>query len=49
MPLSGGVDSASTATIVYSMCCLIVQAVAGGEQQVMTRVQRVLPYSAGGG
>ncbi|XP_018022782.1 glutamine-dependent NAD(+) synthetase [Hyalella azteca] len=42
LPLSGGVDSASTATIVYSMCCLIVKAVADGEQQVLDDVRRIV-------
>lgn len=30
LPLSGGVDSSSTACIVYSMCCMIVEAVKKG-------------------
>lgn len=34
LPLSGGVDSSSTATIVYSMCHLVVQAVTNGEEKV---------------
>ena len=34
LPLSGGADSASTATIVFSMCNLVVQAVATGDEQV---------------
>ena len=34
LPLSGGVDSSSTATIVFSMCNMVVQAVtSGGEEQ----------------
>lgn len=42
LPLSGGVDSSSTATIVFSMCHLIVKAVANGEEKVLDDVRRVV-------
>lgn len=42
LPLSGGVDSSSTACIVYSMCVLICQAVRDGNDQVLEDVRRVV-------
>ncbi|MCI4383152.1 hypothetical protein PGIGA_G00023120 [Pangasianodon gigas] len=42
LPLSGGVDSASSSCIVYSMCVLICQAVKDGNDQVLQDVQRVV-------
>ncbi|MPC16384.1 putative glutamine-dependent NAD(+) synthetase [Portunus trituberculatus] len=45
LPLSGGVDSSSTATIVYSMCHLVVQAVANGEEKVLEDVRRIVSQS----
>ncbi|CAB1339604.1 unnamed protein product [Coregonus sp. 'balchen'] len=42
LPLSGGVDSSSTACIVYSMCVLVCQAVRDGNSQVLEDVQRVV-------
>lgn len=30
LPLSGGVDSSATACVVYSMCCMVVDAVKSG-------------------
>uniref|UniRef100_A0A8C8FHR7 Glutamine-dependent NAD(+) synthetase n=1 Tax=Oncorhynchus tshawytscha TaxID=74940 RepID=A0A8C8FHR7_ONCTS len=42
LPLSGGVDSSSTACIVYSMCVLVCQAVRDGNTQVLEDVQRVV-------
>lgn len=42
LPLSGGVDSSSTATIVYSMCNLVVKAVASGEEKVLEDVRRIV-------
>uniref|UniRef100_A0A8C7DT22 Glutamine-dependent NAD(+) synthetase n=1 Tax=Oncorhynchus kisutch TaxID=8019 RepID=A0A8C7DT22_ONCKI len=42
LPLSGGVDSSSTACIVYSMCVLVCQAVRNGNTQVLEDVQRVV-------
>lgn len=41
LPLSGGVDSSSTACIVFSMCTLLCQAVRDGNRQVLGDVQRV--------
>ncbi|XP_041662568.1 glutamine-dependent NAD(+) synthetase [Cheilinus undulatus] len=42
LPLSGGVDSSSTACIVHSMCVLLCQAVADGDMQVLADVRRVI-------
>ncbi|KAJ8250144.1 hypothetical protein COCON_G00220660 [Conger conger] len=42
LPLSGGVDSSSTACIVFSMCHLICEAVQAGNAQVLSDVQRVV-------
>lgn len=46
LPLSGGVDSSSTACIVYSMCVQICQAVKEGNSQVLEDVQRVVSDSS---
>ncbi|XP_055371294.1 glutamine-dependent NAD(+) synthetase [Condylostylus longicornis] len=42
LPLSGGVDSSSSATIVHSMCRLIVAAVDNGDEQVLHDVRKIL-------
>uniref|UniRef100_A0A1A7WZD9 Glutamine-dependent NAD(+) synthetase n=1 Tax=Iconisemion striatum TaxID=60296 RepID=A0A1A7WZD9_9TELE len=42
LPLSGGVDSSSTACIVYCMCVLLCQAVGEGNNQVLEDVRRVV-------
>lgn len=42
LPLSGGVDSSSTATIVHSMCRLVVAAVQSGDSQVLHDVRKIL-------
>uniref|UniRef100_A0A8C9X5I1 Glutamine-dependent NAD(+) synthetase n=1 Tax=Sander lucioperca TaxID=283035 RepID=A0A8C9X5I1_SANLU len=42
LPLSGGVDSSSTACIVHSMCTLLCQAVKDGNGQVLEDVRRVV-------
>nr|XP_057933417.1 glutamine-dependent NAD(+) synthetase isoform X2 [Doryrhamphus excisus] len=42
LPLSGGVDSSSTACIVYSMCVLVCRAVANGNKQVLEDVRRIV-------
>eukprot|EP00095_Tigriopus_kingsejongensis_P002439 snap_masked-scaffold380_size190731-processed-gene-0.11 protein:Tk02439 transcript:snap_masked-scaffold380_size190731-processed-gene-0.11-mRNA-1 annotation:"glutamine-dependent nad(+) synthetase" len=42
LPLSGGVDSSSTATLVFSMCHLVVKAIAHGDEQCLTDVRRVV-------
>ena len=41
VPLSGGVDSCSTAVLVYSMCRLVCQAVQAGNTQVLKDARRV--------
>jgi len=41
LPLSGGVDSSSTAVIVHSMCRLVVEAVSQGSESVLADVRRV--------
>ncbi|KAJ1944719.1 glutamine-dependent NAD(+) synthetase, partial [Kickxella alabastrina] len=40
LPLSGGIDSCSTALIVHSMCRLVVAACARGDPQVLSDVRR---------
>ncbi|KAK3881782.1 hypothetical protein Pcinc_013812 [Petrolisthes cinctipes] len=42
LPLSGGVDSSATATIVYSMCNKVVQSVASGDEKVLEDVRRIV-------
>uniref|UniRef100_A0A3Q1AQ21 Glutamine-dependent NAD(+) synthetase n=1 Tax=Amphiprion ocellaris TaxID=80972 RepID=A0A3Q1AQ21_AMPOC len=42
LPLSGGVDSSSTACIVHSMCVLLCQAVEDGNSSVLEDVRRVV-------
>lgn len=42
LPLSGGVDSSSTAIIVYSMCRLVCEAVQEGDEQVLKDIRRIL-------
>ncbi|XP_070062706.1 glutamine-dependent NAD(+) synthetase isoform X3 [Drosophila virilis] len=42
LPLSGGVDSSSSATIVYSMCQQIVHAVELGDAQVLYDIRKIL-------
>ncbi|OAA66733.1 glutamine-dependent NAD(+) synthetase synthase [Niveomyces insectorum RCEF 264] len=46
LPLSGGIDSCATATIVYSMCRLAVAAAKQGNQQVIADMKRIAAYSA---
>ncbi|KAJ1882829.1 glutamine-dependent NAD(+) synthetase [Coemansia sp. RSA 1722] len=41
LPLSGGIDSCSTALIVFSMCSLVVEACRQGDSQVVSDVRRV--------
>lgn len=45
VPLSGGIDSCATATIVYSMCRLVIAAIKEGNEQVIKDVQRIAAYS----
>ncbi|KAJ0179423.1 hypothetical protein K1T71_005135 [Dendrolimus kikuchii] len=42
LPLSGGVDSSSTACIVFSMCTMVVDAVQRGESQVLYDVRNIV-------
>jgi NAD+ synthase (glutamine-hydrolysing) len=45
IPLSGGLDSCSTATLVYSMCRIVVAALQEGNEQVRKDVERIAgPY-----
>ncbi|KAM4846563.1 glutamine-dependent NAD(+) synthetase isoform 2-T2 [Thomomys bottae] len=39
LPLSGGLDSAASACIVYSMCCQVCQAVTQGNEDVLADVR----------
>ncbi|KAK4984591.1 glutamine-dependent NAD(+) synthetase [Elasticomyces elasticus] len=41
LPLSGGIDSCATATIVHSMCRLVVDAVKQGNEQVIADAKRI--------
>ena len=41
LPLSGGIDSASTAIIVFSMCRLVVEAVKAGNEQVIADLRSI--------
>jgi NAD+ synthase (glutamine-hydrolysing) len=41
VPLSGGIDSCSTATIVFSMCRIVVDTIRNGNAQVEADVQRI--------
>lgn len=42
LPLSGGVDSSASATIVHSMCRMIVSAVQSGDAQVLHDIRKIL-------
>ncbi|GAA5917344.1 hypothetical protein JCM8208_000995 [Rhodotorula glutinis] len=41
VPLSGGIDSCATATIVFSMCRLVAKAAAEGNEQVISDARRI--------
>ena len=41
LPLSGGIDSCATATIVHSMCRLVVKAAVEGNEQVIKDARRI--------
>lgn len=41
VPLSGGIDSCATATIVFSMCRLVIQEIQQGNQAVIADAQRL--------
>jgi NH3-dependent NAD+ synthetase len=42
LPLSGGLDSCSVATIVYSMCRLVAEKVEQGDEQVLSDARRIV-------
>ncbi|RPA75542.1 glutamine-dependent NAD(+) synthetase with GAT domain-containing protein [Ascobolus immersus RN42] len=42
LPLSGGIDSCATATIVHSMCRLVVEAIEDGQMQVEVDCRKVV-------
>lgn len=42
LPLSGGVDSSSSACLVYSMCNLIVESVSKGDAQVLSDIRKIV-------
>ncbi|GAA5888101.1 hypothetical protein JCM5296_005433 [Sporobolomyces johnsonii] len=46
VPLSGGIDSCATATIVYSMCRLVAKAAAEGNEQVIVDARRIAGEAA---
>lgn len=45
VPLSGGIDSCSTAVAVYSMCRLVTDACKSGNDTVIADVKRIAKYS----
>ncbi|KAK4898951.1 glutamine-dependent NAD(+) synthetase [Elasticomyces elasticus] len=47
VPLSGGIDSCATATIVFSMCRLVVQAMQDGNDVVLADAKRLYGDDAG--
>lgn len=47
VPLSGGIDSCATATIVYSMCRLVVKALEEGNETVIKDVKRIAVFGGG--
>lgn len=47
VPLSGGIDSCATATIVFSMCRLVIEACGAGNEQVIADVKRLAKYTEG--
>ncbi|MCJ1309239.1 glutamine-dependent NAD(+) synthetase [Agyrium rufum] len=48
VPLSGGIDSCATATIVFSMCRLVIEATKAGNKQVIEDVKRIASQSIEG-
>lgn len=42
LPLSGGIDSCATATIVHLMCRLVVEAIEKGDEQVLADIQSLV-------
>ncbi|XP_040826599.1 glutamine-dependent NAD(+) synthetase isoform X2 [Ochotona curzoniae] len=45
LPLSGGVDSAATACLVYSMCHQVCEAVRSGNQDVLADIRAIVDHS----
>ncbi|KAJ9355667.1 putative glutamine dependent NAD+ synthetase [Paecilomyces variotii] len=45
VPLSGGIDSCATATMVFSMCRLVIEACEAGNEQVIADVRRLARYT----
>jgi NAD+ synthase (glutamine-hydrolysing) len=45
IPLSGGIDSCATATIVFSMCRMVVEACKADNEQVIADVKRIAQYT----
>lgn len=41
LPLSGGIDSAATATIVFSMCNMVLEEIKDGNTQVLSELRRI--------
>lgn len=48
VPLSGGIDSCATATIVFSMCRIVIKAMEEGNAQVIEDVKRLAIYKGEG-
>ncbi|ORY60138.1 carbon-nitrogen hydrolase [Pseudomassariella vexata] len=48
VPLSGGIDSCATATIVFSMCRIVMKAIEEGNAQVIEDVKRIAKYDGEG-
>lgn len=47
VPLSGGIDSCATATIVFGMCRMVINAIKAGNSQVIKDVKRLAAYGEG--
>ncbi|KAF7558860.1 hypothetical protein G7046_g5298 [Stylonectria norvegica] len=45
VPLSGGIDSCATATIVFGMCRIVIKALEEGNAQVIEDVRRIAKYN----
>ncbi|KAH7151785.1 carbon-nitrogen hydrolase [Dactylonectria estremocensis] len=48
VPLSGGIDSCATATIVFSMCRMAIEAMEQGNAQVVEDIKRLAKYQGDG-
>ncbi|MCJ1246375.1 glutamine-dependent NAD(+) synthetase [Trapelia coarctata] len=47
IPLSGGIDSCATSVLVYSMCCLVLEAIQDGNEQVIKDARRICGEAEG--